>query len=465
MSNEGGSRGVTKNYEICGTVLLHAGHKYYKHRKNKNSTVWTCANKKKIKCSGIANLHHETDCVVIKNKHVSQCVPKFDENEVKLLLQQTKKAICQDFSDTVQSVYEKNIQKLKDRKGLDNISKIPDFRSVKYQFYRYRNKTLQVPKIKFTNPDSVVIPERFVKYILFDCKENERRIIVFASPKVRINVQNIKHYFCDGTFKSCVKPFTQLYTIHGDIGSDLYQSNIVPLFYALLTDKRGITYEALFQKIKDAVQEFRPIKFTMDFEMAAINAVKNVFPRASIHGCFIHFQRSIYRKATSLELLEYEETKQHIKLCASLAFLPKEDIEDGWLTLMENSFQAEPVTIFNNYFVEQWLEPPEMIPLWCCFKEHHRSSNLVEAWNERFQRYTGCKPSLLLFLQTVATDISTHDIARERLQMNGIPIHKRKKTSIKNDELINKLTHQYENKERSITNFLQEVSSVLKIVF
>jgi hypothetical protein len=70
-----------------------------------------------------------------------------------------------------------------------------------------------------------------------------------------------------------------------------------------------------------------------------------------------------------------------MRKCICLAYLPQHDIEDGWLVMMVNSLPAEPVIKFNDYFVDQWLEPDGMIAKWCCYKEQHRSTYLVEAWN------------------------------------------------------------------------------------
>lgn len=92
----------------------------------------------------------------------------------------------------------------------------------------------------------------------------------------------------------------------------------------------------MFKKIKEALPDFKPLKFTFGYEMSAIVAINNEFPTAEIHGCFVHFRNAVYRWAKSLGLLEYEVTAQYVKLCICLAYLPKEEIEDSWLTIMEN---------------------------------------------------------------------------------------------------------------------------------
>ncbi|CAG4969240.1 unnamed protein product [Colias eurytheme] len=110
--------------------------------------------------------------------------------------------------------------------------------------------------------------------------------------------------------------------------------------------------------------------------------------------------------------MEHEESSNHVKQCIGLAFLPKQDIEDGWLHIMENSFDDEAMTKFNDYFVTQWLEYPDLI--WCCHNERHRTTNLAESWNGRFNKVIGKNPSLLLFLQTIGNDTCHFDIKQAK---------------------------------------------------
>lgn len=78
------------------------------------------------------------------------------------------------------------------------------------------------------------------------------------------------------------------------------------------------------------------------------------------------------------------------------------------------SIPEEQVNKFNDYFVGQWIEPSDMTAKWCCYKELHRSTNLVEAWNQRLQKFVGRKPSLIKLIHMITLDISTNDTAQER---------------------------------------------------
>ncbi len=79
----------------------------------------------------------------------------------------------------------------------------------------------------------------------------------------------------DGTFKTVLTVFYQLYTIHSPIGTE-NNSKILPLVYALMTNKSEELYRRLFQDLIDFAEEnnieLNPSTIITDFEQAAINA-------------------------------------------------------------------------------------------------------------------------------------------------------------------------------------------------
>lgn len=99
----------------------------------------------------------------------------------------------------------------------------------------------------------------------------------------------------DATFKIIPTFFKQLYTIHGH-----KQNTIIPLIYALLTLKYQRMYELLLQKIIHLADEsnisLNPHFIFTDFETAAINAIKLIFPHSKTKRCFFHLCQNVYRK-------------------------------------------------------------------------------------------------------------------------------------------------------------------------
>jgi len=103
-------------------------------------------------------------------------------------------------------------------------------------------------------------------------------------------MNNCLNWFCDGTFTCSPIPFKQLYTIHA-----VHYSNVIPSAYALLPGKKEDTYIQMFKALKSLNQNLNPESIMMDFEKAAMNAVKSEFPNTSINGCFFHLSQCIWR--------------------------------------------------------------------------------------------------------------------------------------------------------------------------
>lgn len=140
-------------------------------------------------------------------------------------------------------------------------------------------------------------------------------------------MSSFSDFSLDGTLKFVIHPFVQLFSIHADIGSSTTSTNVVPLVFALLLNKKQATYEILFHMLKARFPNWCPRQFTMDFEMAIQNAAQKVLPNTLISGCYFHFLKSLWKKAKHLEL-KSRPHKRHVALCASLAH--------GWLYIMED---------------------------------------------------------------------------------------------------------------------------------
>jgi hypothetical protein len=87
-------------------------------------------------------------------------------------------------------------------------------------------------------------------------------------------------------------------------------------------------------------------------------------------------------------------------MCAGLAYLPIDEVEDGWLMLMESLPQNEKLTLFLDYFVEQWMEKQNVpIEMWNIHQHRHRTNNAVEGWNSKLSSIIGKQhPNIFLLV-------------------------------------------------------------------
>uniref|UniRef100_A0A1E1W8B6 MULE transposase domain-containing protein n=1 Tax=Pectinophora gossypiella TaxID=13191 RepID=A0A1E1W8B6_PECGO len=248
----------------------------------------------------------------IKREDRHNCEPDFTSNELEIKFNECVEKVKTDYTVPIPTVFRQTVAELKD-KGISLIQRIPTFKNVKNKFYRNRNKSLGVKKICFNTLKQVVVPERFKSFLLADYYNSRNRILLFAGEHCKTILANPNlTVLCDGTFKFCLKPFQQLYTLHVDLGSSKTHTNKIPVIYALLANKTKITYKILFSLIKSQIPQFDPKNIILDFERAKMSAIKDIFPETCISGCFFHFSRSLWRKADEVGITKSALARKHI---------------------------------------------------------------------------------------------------------------------------------------------------------
>ncbi len=75
-----------------------------------------------------------------------------------------------------------------------------------------------------------------------------------------------------------------------------------PCLYALPPNKDGQTYYSLLHAMVNLMQDPSPSMILLDFEMAAVNSFREVFPNALLQGCYFHLNQCLVRKVQNLDL-------------------------------------------------------------------------------------------------------------------------------------------------------------------
>lgn len=274
-----------------------------------------------------------------------------------------------------------------------------------------------------------------------DFGNSDDRILVFASSKGKTAMAESTTFLMDGTFKSCSKQYCQVYTIHADLGSSLEETRTIPVVYALLPNKKQDTYMRLFTSIKNKVPKWNPEVISVDFEIAAIQALKCLFPDAKITGCNYHFNQSLWRKVQELGLVtDYnssEDIRLHVRMCAALAHLPLDKVEDGWLCIQEDAPDSEKLHEFFDYVVDQWLDNNTIsVNMWNCNGNQHRTNNIVEGWNRRLNTVVKkAHPNVYYLINVLKEDAEYHGFCYDRTTLN-LKGKRRKLSSINMDDRI-----------------------------
>lgn len=173
--------------------------------------------------------------------------------------------------------------------------------------------------------------------------------------------------------------------------------------YCLLPDKNMKTYEIVFELMKSSFPKWKPTKITIDFETAVIKAVKFFYCDIEVKGCYFHYS-SLLRKAKQLKITSSTQ-KRHIARCIGLARLPPEYLECGYEYIMSKSPSIKKIDDFNKYFQTHWLKRSNFPVLCSCDKEKIRTTNNIEGWHSRINRYIGrTNPSLSQLLEVLSKE-------------------------------------------------------------
>lgn len=137
--------------------------------------------------------------------------------------------------------------------------------------------------------------------------------VVLRPRRTNVPVGNeTKYIFLNGTLKTASKQFAQLYVVHVDLGSTREGTNVTPAVFALLPDKKKITYIRRFQAIFQVVLEWAPETVNIDFEAGATEAIRHVFPRTEVQVCIFHFSQSLWRKVQNIGLTSMYKSNQEV---------------------------------------------------------------------------------------------------------------------------------------------------------
>ncbi|KAF9407632.1 hypothetical protein HW555_012405 [Spodoptera exigua] len=169
-------------------------------RTNKDkSSMWRCS--KKSTCQAMIKLNFNNTTILKATDHSHE--GDLTNNEILINLNDCEDQVKYNLAASVPSLYFDTIGRMEER-GLHLVANIPRFQSVNYIE-------------KGTNHWAF----NFQDILLAD-RIGDQRILVFAHHNTREIVANSNKFFCDGTFKTCVKKFHQLFTIHYGISYEHY---------------------------------------------------------------------------------------------------------------------------------------------------------------------------------------------------------------------------------------------------
>jgi hypothetical protein len=239
-------------------------------------------------------------------------------------------------------------------------------------------------------------------FLMYDSGRHADRILMFTTTENLEFLKNSSMWFVDGTFKVAPVLFTQLFVVHGMRGKTVF-----PLVYVLTPRKDTATYSRIFKELLKLESGLAPEVIMSDFELASLNAFKDVFPAAEQKGCFFHFAQAFHRQIQQHSEIfqlynENADFRLQLRFLVALAFIPPDDVIVTFGLILETEFfmlHEEKLTPLVKYFETTWLGcmnrredgriPPRFpIELWNCYysvlEDLPKTNNACEGFHNGF---------------------------------------------------------------------------------
>ena len=159
-----------------------------------------------------------------------------------------------------------------------------------------------------------------------------------------------------------------------------------PLLFALLPVKIQAVYTQLLTKLKTYMTD---LQLFMNFETAAHNATRTVFPGMTVKGCFFHYTQAVWRKPNALvyksstEITTFDNLweKQLLPL-VSMNLI--EDVCFNALNDLDDIDTPANTTTFTSYVITQWIDGDRQI--WNHFNTDVPCIiNHIEGWHNKLK--------------------------------------------------------------------------------
>ncbi|XP_042221586.1 uncharacterized protein LOC121866058 [Homarus americanus] len=288
-------------------------------------------------------------------------------------------------------------------------------------------------------------------FLLYDRGPSDQRMLVFSTVQSLRLLENSSDWFADGAFKVVPELFYQLYTIHS-----LALKTVIPCVYALLPNKHRATYQDLFHQLLTINPMLNPKTFLIDYEQATRSAIEEVFPNATVKGCFYHLSQNIYRK---VNLRDYKENiKLKIQMLPVLAFIPQGEV----VYLVETMPpEADPVMYFEDTYIGRQRRHNRRAPRFPVSTWNIYDRVAKGCHNQMQANITSFHPNIWKFLEVLKREQTLTNITINQT-IAGDPAPPKRKRYQDSTAIIATVEHDLEN--RHVLNFVRGIAPQLAIL-
>ncbi len=164
--------------------------------------------------------------------------------------------------------------------------------------------------------------------------------------------------------------------------------------------------------------------------MANFKAIKEIFPKTNINGCFFHLTQNLWKHVQEekkvKELNKVGNLYNLFRSLQYLAFVPISDVKRVYIHIKQKYTKyVKTLKYFEKYYAGKITranrKPPVFaIEMWNCHERvlggSPRTNYSVEAWHKPFELCCGKKPGLLKLIQNFREEQKLSELEIERLK-------------------------------------------------
>ncbi|KAE8743928.1 hypothetical protein FOCC_FOCC009391 [Frankliniella occidentalis] len=299
-------------------------------------------------------------------------------------------------------------------RNCDHILK-PDTKRIAQTMYRAKRKLL--PTLPKSGKEVI---DQFREDITVETSRNElfsfpiesSGVLIFTCETNLRLLAECDTILADGTFDYAPDQFAQMYTIHGN-----KMGHNVRLAYCCLPNKKGDTYVAMLEALKNLVREkvgveLKPARILADFEDAPLAAFRKCFPDCEIRACKFHFSQNLMKRIRACKsmLAAYRkpesEIGQWLRAMNALPNLSPSEVPDAFVDLLSCAPATTGVLhIFSDYVLSTYIETKRFPPsLWARAPvlDDPTTTNAAESFHSHYnQDHTSAHPNIHVTLQAL----------------------------------------------------------------
>ena len=430
------------------------GHKYIKSKMTDSHIYLRCVFFKSMKCKATCKLSRDTNLVNPLQGQHNHSDTEYDTHIYEL------KTKCKTISKYSQS----NLRQIfNDVTRNDPSACDISFPQCESSMYRAR-RTLQPIIPQTASEFSDLLPTTtFGEYYKFSVRCGDDVGVVFYSDQMGTLLSEISNIQFDGTFYTVPIQFYQLSTIFVAV-----EKHSLPAIHCLMTGKSQDLYQAVFETISTKLPHFKPLASMSDWEPAARNAIREVFPHIHVYGCWFHFAQRIWMKTQKLGLSQgfriNHKITSYIKQLMAIPFLPSSLINPsfGFLQIptLEQTDMVKLETL-KKYFQKRWLTriKPEELSI---YELNITTNNSAESYHSKLKSIikTG-HPRIWTFVNTLNELIQDTDNDIGRLRQGREINRPRKKKNINIEEQRNLLKQKLRDGKCTPWEYLESISHTI----